>query len=68
MKDLRMMFVLGISFFLVLCMMKIVSFCSNSHRKYLNDTISGILQRFTFNGYIGTMMMGYVKLNIAVKV
>ena len=63
-----MILVLAITFFTVLSLMKIVSILSLSHRKYLNEAISGVLQRFIFNGYIGTLMIGYAKLNIAVKV
>ena len=68
MKDLKMIFVLFISFFVILCLMKIFSYFSKSHRKYINEAISGVLQRFIFNGYIGTLMIGFIKLNIAVKI
>ena len=62
-----MMYVLLITVFVVLCIMKIVSFLSLKLRKYMNEAIIGVFQRFLFNGYIGTLMVGFVKLNIAVK-
>ena len=68
MRDIRMIIVLAITFFSVLIFMKIVSILSLTHRKYMNEAISGVFQRFLFNGYIGGLMVGYVKLNIAVKV
>jgi hypothetical protein len=68
MRDVRMIIVLGVTFFAILIFMKIVSFLSLTHRKYMNEAISGVFQRFLFNGYIGGLMVGYVKLNIAVKV
>ena len=67
-RDLRMIVILGISFFAVLIIMKLISFLSKKHRRYINEAITGVLQRFFFNGYLGSMMLGYIKLNIAVKV